>query len=639
METAIPKHDDQDGPHRHTRIYADISMSPRPPSWHHRKTLAPQVASRGSMPAWREDGTPDTGHAPPSKTFWSLVSGQDERAAVPGKNGPREMPVLMSRVRLPRDEAASPDASRADAGTASGARPRGRDTKGPAPPRKLASPRAAQILQRSVAQMLTPLSLRRHGLSYVYVSFILLVLVVMMLADNQLLDDFTASCLPWRSAQTSPAPAEDSSPPPPPTPPPASSAQIPSRGHSFPFDPEDVVIMFKTGATKIWTRAPMHLSTTLSDHALTPNVVFYSDSVQPLGPYQTVDVLANVSDTIRAAPDFALWHGTRKISEEGRYLDSDDAASVYLPGGWRLDKYKFLPMVAHAARTYPDKKWFIYLEDDNYLFLRPFYAFLSAFDSSESFYFGGPATRLGEDFAHGGSAFALSQGALRASFLADPKLQDRWDEYSIEMGCGDHILSHALASKGVVRWRGFDDVLWPLQGAALWQMHFNAPNWCSPIWAIHKTHAKDLSALHQWDAEFRMKQSGSVSTSPRWGDLFKDFILPMLANSTQELREEWDNLSMDKHFASVKEPDAGQSLSEAERQGRPWFSREACRAACQEDQACLQWRYADDNCYLSDSVSKGLPIDSGIKMTSGWMRERIDELKKIECEPLSWERD
>ncbi|KAK2630529.1 hypothetical protein QTJ16_001349 [Diplocarpon rosae] len=486
--------------------------------------------------------------------------------------------------------------------------------------------------------MSIPLNIRRHGLSYIYVSILLLVLFIMMLSDNNLLDVLTTSQHPWRPSTNDQSTPENTSSQFGQFTPPATSAQIPSNGHIYPFDPKDVVIMFKSGATKIWSRAPMQLSTTLSDPSLTPNVIFYSDSEHALGPYRTVDVLANVSDAIKKDPEFSFWHGVQKVAQEGRYLDKEeDDASAYLPGGWRIDKYKFLPMVAHAAREYPDKKWYIYMEDDNYIFLRPFLAFLSHFDPSEPFYFGGPAARLGEDFSHGGSAFALSQGALQASFKADPKFQDRWDEYSKEQCCGDQILSHALASKGVVRWRGFDHVFMPLQGYSLWQMPLSVDLWCSPLWTVHKTHAKDLSDLYQWDAEFRKKQPGPVSTSPRWRDIFEDLLLPLLPKSTQELRVEWDNFSKDKHYSSSQEPHVGETLSDAERRGKPWFNRDACQRACLEQNTCLQWRYADDNCYLGESISKGLPIESGIKMTSGWIRERIDEMRKIKCEPLPWE--
>lgn len=42
--------------------------------------------------------------------------------------------------------------------------------------------------------------------------------------------------------------------------------------------------------------------------------------------------------------------------------------------------------------------------------------------------------------------------------------------------------------------------------------------------------------------------------------------------------------------------------------------------------------------FLSESVVKRVPVEERIKMR-GWMRDRIDELRKMRCELLPWECD
>ncbi|EKG21198.1 hypothetical protein MPH_01461 [Macrophomina phaseolina MS6] len=382
----------------------------------------------------------------------------------------------------------------------------------------------------------------------------------------------------------------------------------------------------------MWARAPIHLATTLANATLTPHVIFYSDAVSQLGEHTTVDVLANVSAALKASPDFALWHGVRKAYEEDNlYLDGEGDEATYLPGGWRIDKYKFLPMFQHAALNFPDKKWFILLEDDTFYFWETLFAWLATFDADEQWFLGGPAGRLGEDFAHGGSGMAISGKAMRETFGRDPKLASRWEGYAQEYGCGDHILSHVMAQEGVRRWRGFDDTeFYPLQALPLWQMGFGEWNWCSPLMNVHKVHASDVSILHAWEKRWKEMNGGSV----RWRDVFVDLVLPRLVEES----DEWDNFAAERHFSSFDEDSGGQKLSEAEKKKRPWYSKDACKQACRDWQQCLEWRYADDNCYLDHHAKRGRRVETFIRMRSGWMLDRVKKLRQKKCQPLPWGR-
>lgn len=278
------------------------------------------------------------------------------------------------------------------------------------------------------------------------------------------------------------------------------------------LDPADVLIMVKTGATKLWQRLPIHLSTTLSNETLTPNIAFYSDFPTTIATHPIIDSLANASSTLKSSPDFHTWHGIRAAVHSNRYLDQQGDESLYVDGAWRLDKYKFVPMVAHAARNYPGKQWYVFMEDDTFYFWESLYAWLATFDADEAVFVGGPAARLGEDFAHGGSGFALSRGAVERVFgaggaAADARALEKWDEYSLDQCCGDQILAHVLASKGVKRRKDFEGTgLMPLQGLPLWQMGFGSWNWCSPLFTVHKVHAEDVSTLWAWEREFKAKK-------------------------------------------------------------------------------------------------------------------------------------
>ncbi|MCJ1443975.1 MAG: hypothetical protein MMC23_004475 [Stictis urceolatum] len=499
--------------------------------------------------------------------------------------------------------------------------------------------------------------LPRHAKAYLWICFLVLVFGSMILSDNgvSLYKFFFApwtghrgdhcripanaseeiSCLssnPQRHPASKPA---ESQPQPdhqtPNSPPNSSPSPEPIFGSGpTAFAPSDVVILFKTGATSLWRRVPIHLSTTLSNPTLTPNIAIYSDASDQIVSHPIIDVLANTSSTLKSHPDFELYHAAASARTSNLYLESAAMdGDFYLPGGWRLDKYKFLPLAAHAAREWKGKKWYVYMEDDNYYFWNSLYAWLGTFDPSKPLFLGAPAARLGEDFAHGGSGFAISGKAMEITFGKNPGLEREWEGYALERCCGDQILSHVLAEYGVPRDRRYDHTEWAgLQALPTWRIGFGGWNWCSPIFNIHKVHQADVSRL--WGFERGFQREKGERGVLKYRDLFKGMVWGAL-NGTMT---EWDNEASEKWFAS-KEEEKG-TLSKAEREGKPWFSTRACEKACGEWAECLSWKYADDACGLSSTVAQGRRIEAGIRMESGWMLDRIGKLAEKECEPLDY---
>jgi hypothetical protein len=296
------------------------------------------------------------------------------------------------------------------------------------------------------------------------------------------------------------------------TAPPSSEPNFGNATH--PLHASEILIMFKTGATSLWHRVPMHLSTTLSNDTLTPHIAFYSDAPDTVLTHPVHDTLANLSDALKATPDFALYHRIRDMRTANLYLENTGMeGDAYLPGGWRLDKYKFLPMAAHAAANYPHAKWYVYLEDDNFYFWPTLYAWLATFDPNEPIVLGSPAVLLGEDFAHGGAGFAISRGGMRETFGKDAGVVQRWEDYARERCCGDQVLSHVMQEMGVSRYRELDGTGWMgLQSSPDWRIGFGAWNWCSPLMNVHKVHQADLARLHIFGKTFLEELvSGSLS--------------------------------------------------------------------------------------------------------------------------------
>ncbi|KAF8856568.1 hypothetical protein BDZ45DRAFT_675425 [Acephala macrosclerotiorum] len=414
------------------------------------------------------------------------------------------------------------------------------------------------------------------------------------------------------------------------------SGSKPSQKTFNALDPKDVVILVKTGATSIWRRMPAHMSTTLGNPSLTPNVVYYSDSPDNINGNPVIDVLANVSSTLKSTPDFELYTKSKEVASNNLYLESGSMeGDFYLPGGWRLDKYKFVPMFQHVSEYMPGKKWYVYMEDDNYFFWEMLYSWLGTLDHTKPLLVGSPAFRLGEDFAHGGSGFAISGKAIEISFGAEKGLAGRFEDYAREQCCGDQVLSHVLHEKGVERFKELDGGGWvALQSLPYWRIGFGTWNWCSPIMNIHKVHQSDISRLHVFEKDFKSREGSSARL--RYKDIFLSLAKP---NINAAEKSEWDNYATAETFASSYDPDTSggtKELSGEEMKKKPWYSKEACKKACVEWELCLSWKYADDNCALDHTAAMGQRIDAGIRMVSGWMLERIEKLEKGGCVPLDF---
>jgi hypothetical protein len=475
--------------------------------------------------------------------------------------------------------------------------------------------------------------LPRHTKGYLWITFLVAVFLVMALSENEAFGGRLALpvpiAAPIESYDQEFVPRNRSEA--------AETEQRVDYATSTGLDPRDIVILVKTGATSIWRRMPGHMSTTLGNPALTPNVIYYSDSPDNINGNPVVDVLANVSATLKASPDFVLYNKTKEVVDNNLYLESGSMdGDFYLPGGWRLDKYKFVPMFQHAANTLPGKKWYVYMEDDNYYFWETLYAWLATLDHKSPLMVGSPAFRLGEDFAHGGSGFAVSGAALAISFGSDRQLADRWEEYAREQCCGDQVLSHVMRQMGVERYQGLDGGGWAaLQALPTWRIGFGRWNWCSPIMNVHKVHQADISRLWVFEQEFKARSEGKGRM--RYRDIFTHLAKPQMSVGR---RSEWDNFASAKSFSSSSDPEvndkAQSKLSSSQMSNKPWYSVEACQRACQKWDECLTWKYADDACSLDHTAAMGQRIDAGIRMESGWILDRIAKLEDMECEALAF---
>ncbi|KAJ8110740.1 hypothetical protein OPT61_g6493 [Boeremia exigua] len=122
---------------------------------------------------------------------------------------------------------------------------------------------------------------------------------------------------------------------------------------------EDVLVVLKTGATEVLEKLPAHLDTTLR---CIPNYVIYSDYEEDIEGQHIFDVFDDISPELKDRdPDFEVYRQLKARGREGlsmNGIDHDGSGPIGMLSNpaWKLDKFKFLPMIDRALHHRPQTK-------------------------------------------------------------------------------------------------------------------------------------------------------------------------------------------------------------------------------------------------------------------------------------------
>ncbi|KAI9170643.1 hypothetical protein HJFPF1_00113 [Paramyrothecium foliicola] len=397
---------------------------------------------------------------------------------------------------------------------------------------------------------------------------------------------------------------------------------------TMPLSADDILLIVKTGGTTMWMRLLVHLTTTFATERIPhDNTVIYSDIVETVGNFTTVDALANMTDAVKSNADFEIWHDLPKHKAYNYYaeftaIEGDDWGG--LKGGWIIDKYKFIPLMQHAGREWPRARWYVYTEDDAYLFLPNVLTYLSRFDWRKPHYLGSYAGKSDVIFAHGGAGFALSRGAWEKSFGRNPTIVEEYDSYTSQHCCGDQVLAHALRRYGVHFGENGGDgkFTWGFNSVVHWAFGFQQYNWCKPLLSWHKVHNRDVTRYYELEKKWNFSKPL----------LYRDFFLEMILPHIQERQEWWDNMS-DRYEVTSGTRDSVHGPSDTYDSAAwkiSWESADGCEAACKSWQSCMQWSFVEDLCRMDDRIIMGQGFSpsmaqrkTSLKHTSGWLADRL----------------
>lgn len=281
----------------------------------------------------------------------------------------------------------------------------------------------------------------------------------------------------------------------------------------------ETLVILKTGAGEIAEKLPIHLQTTFKCY---PNTAIFSDYGEKFMDHTIVDVLEDVS------PDFKAYHSDfdlyRKLQRAGReaLAPSDLSGPSVRPAesssgkpavpGWKLDKYKFLPMMRNTLEHYPEKKWYVFVEADTYIFWSSMLAYAAALDSDKPHYIGGQTWVGDVEFAHGGTGFLVSRRALEMVVAEYVKNKSEWEDFASGHWAGDCVLGKAFKDAGVPLTGA-----WPIwQGDDVGNMNYDRVDdgerrqWCSPSVSYHHLRPAAIRDLWEFEQEW-VANAGKVS--------------------------------------------------------------------------------------------------------------------------------
>lgn len=407
----------------------------------------------------------------------------------------------------------------------------------------------------------------------------------------------------------------------------------------YPKGAENMFFMLKTGGSVLWKRLPVHIFTTLTR---TPNFALYSDSPGSIAGYEVIDILQNITDESIINSELDLYRRQRFIHDTHRIVDYSE---IEVAGGWELDKFKNIPMLAHAYSISPSSDWFVYMDDDSYMMLDTLMEWLNTLDPEIPLYLGSRALLADIEFAHGGSGVVLSRKAVELTVGDHPEYIKEYEEKAFDYCCGDFMVALMLKEKldlDISTRTDYPTVEYKFQGNSFYNVMVTEEKWCQPILSFHHLSPHDIEIL--WEYE-RLKGPNSKSNIT-YGSIYRDFYLPYLDDQIKD----WDNEADEINYSYKMDQSIGINASyEGGKDNRPYENVEECKKVCDILDTCVMYRWLPqaNYCGLSTTIKLGKPIYDWVNTyrenaeldnrgaISGWRIDRIRKMRKNQqCDPL-----
>jgi hypothetical protein len=256
---------------------------------------------------------------------------------------------------------------------------------------------------------------------------------------------------------------------------------------------EKVQVILKTGVGQ-QDKNEAHLSSVTSCFQ---NIIVFSDVAERIQDREFIDILEELPESYLQHPDFGAYQKQRTAYDSGEPIGLSNE-------GWKLDRFKFLPMINEAYEMRPNASWYVFLEADVYMFWDNLFRFLDQFNGQEMHYFGSATTGShGRWFAYGGAGIVLSQGLMKGLVGDGTLLSEKYQDWMLADCCGDAVLGYVILDKTGVK---VEDLFPMFSGDSLEDLGISEHRWCNPLLSLHRMTANSLRSLWHWERTRRVQK-------------------------------------------------------------------------------------------------------------------------------------
>lgn len=276
---------------------------------------------------------------------------------------------------------------------------------------------------------------------------------------------------------------------------------------------DDVLVVLRTGATESRQKVPVHFRTTLR---CAPHTLVVSDLDEEIQGHAVHDVLGGLGGVTEKRrnehDDFKHYHQLQKHGRQNidtqRVLMAESGSSKgdYLNtanDGWKLDKWKFLPMVDRAFKEMPKAKWFVFLEADTFLGWNNLLEYLANFDASKPYYIGKHLYINDIEFGYGGAGIVLSNPAMRKVIEQRSMRITDYEEFTASHWVGDCALGKVLEDAKIPLHRAFPHFQGDSPATLDPSTHKIDRNaWCFPVITYHHVSPSEIEELWNFEQDW-----------------------------------------------------------------------------------------------------------------------------------------
>jgi hypothetical protein len=292
-----------------------------------------------------------------------------------------------------------------------------------------------------------------------------------------------------------------------------------------------VVLKVAAGETAV---NKAHLNTVTS---CITNLIIVSEAEERLGDRQVIDILADLPKSYEVNNlDFQAYVSHKKAHSEGESGQGQESQRSF-----KLDRFKYLPMVDKAYLSKPNAKWYVFLESDVYFFWDTLFRLLSQLDPTEPHYLGAPHKGSeGRWFAYGGAGIVMSNGLMKQLIPAKTvgsteiprqnRLAVRFESWVKEEARGDAVLSYAIQNVTGHKLEALDPTF---TSDELRKITTNRDRWCVPLLSLHQLSPEQMENLWKWERTRPFNQvsySSTISMYNHTNTLVSETIHVLLAS-------------------------------------------------------------------------------------------------------------